>query len=170
MKLYEINESIEMLREFKVDPETGEILDNTSAEDIAEMIGVLELDRAEKLEACACVYKEMKNEAKELTDAKKEVTDRYQAEINARERRAESIRAYMEQNMKEGEKLKTMQASIYWQKNPSSVEVDFKYLPTKYLKIQKPQADKTTLMEKLTKGEKIEGAWLVEGRNGIRIK
>lgn len=169
MKLYEINEGIAVLRDFGADPETGEILD-MSDEDIAEMIGVLQLDKEEKLENIACLIKELKKEAEALDEAKKSIAARYDAEINARKRRMESLKTYMEMNMDADEKIKTMRASVFWKKNPASVQVDFNYLPVSYYKIRDPEADKTAIKKAIDAGEEIPGAWLLEGETHIQIR
>lgn len=169
MKLYEINEGIAALRDFGADPETGEILD-MSDEDIAELVGVLQLDKEEKLENIACLIKELKKESEALEQTKKEVAARYDAEINARKRRMESLKTYVEMNMEPEEKIKTMRASIFWKKNPSSVQVDFTQLPVAYYKIRDPEADKTAIKKALDAGEDIPGAWLLEGETHIHIR
>ena len=169
MRLYEINDGIATLREFNVDPETGEILD-LPEEDINELIGVLELDREEKIENIACLIKELKKEAEALDTTKKEIAARYDAEVKARQRRIESLKNYLEVNMGSDEKIKTMRASIFWKKNPASVQVDFNYLPTSYYKIRDPEADKTAIKKALDAGEEIPGAWLQEGETHIQIR
>lgn len=169
MKLYEINDGIAALRDFNVDPETGEILE-MSEEDINEMIEVLKLDREEKIENIACLIKEIKKEAEALDQVKKEMAAKYDAWVKARQRRMEFLKNYLEGNMGADEKVKTARASVFWKKNPASVQIDFNYLPVAYYKIRDPEADKTAIKKAIDAGEEIPGAWLLEGETHIQIR
>lgn len=169
MKLYEINEGIAALRDFGADPETGEILD-MSDEDIAELVGVLQLDKEEKLENIACLIKELKKESEALEQTKRERVAWYDNRIKAHSRRIESLKNYMEMNMESDEKIKTDRASIFWKKNPSSVQVDINHLPVSYYKIREPEADKIAIKDALLAGKQIPGAWLLEGETHIQIR
>lgn len=165
MKLYEINDGIATLRDFNVDPETGEILDMPE-KDINEMIEVLKLDREEKIENIACLIKEIRVE----TEAMEKVKRRYESWIKVRRRRMDYLKTYMEMNMLPDEKVKTVRASVFWKKNPDSIQVDFNYLPTAYYKIRDPEANKTAIKEAMDAGKEIPGAWIQEGEKHIEIR
>lgn len=168
MKLYEINDGIAVLREFGADPETGEILD-LPEEDIEEMIEVLQLDRTEKIENIACLCKELKKEAEALAETKKEIAARYDAEINARKRRIESLKNYLMGNLEEGEKVKTMRASIFWKIDSSVVIDDIYRVPVEYYKIVEPEASKTAIKDAIKDGLTVPGAH-IESKASIQIR
>ena len=139
-------------------------------EDINEMIEVLKMDREEKIENIACLIKEIKKEAEALDQAKKEMAARYDSWVKARQRRIDFLKNYMEANMETDEKIKTVRASIFWKKNPGSVQVDFNYLPTAFYKIRDPEADKTAIKKAMDAGQDVPGAWILEGESHIQIR
>jgi len=157
-KLFEINEHIAVLRDFNVDPETGEMLD-MSDEDIAEMIGVLQLDRIEKLEGCAVIAKEMRADAA----AFKAEADRLTKCAKACERRAESLVSYMKENMEYGEKPDTMKFKATWRRSVVTVVDDIGSLPPEYLRYKDPEADKKAIKAAIEgEGVTVPGAHLEE--------
>ena len=160
MKLYEINDGIAALRDFGVDPETGEILDE-SDEYIEEMIEVLQLDRTEKLEGCAVLTKEFKRDI----DALKSEIQRLQREVKARERRIESLQNYMTWNMEPGEKVETLKAKIGWRKSTAVVVDNIYQVPVEFYKIREPEADKTAIKDALKEGREVPGAHIEERQN-----
>jgi vacuolar-type H+-ATPase subunit I/STV1 len=99
MKLYEINNQLENIIENNVS-ETGEI-----STEIEKQIETLELQRKDKIQALALLYKDFNY-----------FSDSIANEINF-------IKAYLERNLAEGEKFNETNFTITWRKS-TSIEVD----------------------------------------------
>jgi hypothetical protein len=113
MKLYEINNQLENIIENNVS-ETGEI-----STEIEKQIETLELQRKDKIQALALLYKDFNyfsdsiaNEIKSLQQKKKTI-----------ENKINFIKAYLERNLAEGEKFNETNFTITWRKS-TSIEVD----------------------------------------------
>ena len=113
MKLYEINNEIENIIENNVS-ETGEI-----STEIEKQIETLELQRKDKVQSLALLYKDLNyfsdsiaNEIKTLQQKKKSI-----------ENKIDFIKKYLERNLAEGEKFNESNFSITWRKS-TSIEVD----------------------------------------------
>ena len=158
MKLYEIDSSLRYIYENYVNEETGEV-DDTYVGELEQ----LERAKEEKVEACACVYKECLAETKAIADEIKTLTERKRVVTN----KAESLKRYLATNC-EGEKYKTARMAISWRKS-ESVEIDpLAVLDEQYTKVEiKP--DKKKIKDALKAGETVDGAELVERQN-IQIK
>ena len=158
MKLYEINLALRDLYEKVVDDVTGD-LDPFAV----EALEGLEQAKEEKVEACACVYKEYLAESKAIADEIKTLTDRRRVLTN----KADSLRKYLAMSC-EGEKYKTARCAVGWRRSVS-VEVDpLAVLDEQYTRV-KVEPDKKKIKDALKAGESIDGAELVERQN-IQIK
>lgn len=145
MKLYEINEAILAC----VDPETGE----ADAEKLDELI----LMRDEKLEGLALWVKDLKAEADAIKAEEKALAERRQA----KERKAESIKAYLEKELG-GQKFETSRAVCSFRKSQKVNITDLDMIPDDYLRYSAPTADKTAIKAAIKDGLTIEGAELVD--------
>ena len=145
MKLYEINEAILSC----VDPETGEA--------DAEKLDELMLMREEKLENLALWVKDLKAEADAIKAEEKALAERRQA----KERKAESIKAYLEKELA-GQKFETSRAVCSFRKSQKVEITDLDKIPDDYLRYSAPIADKTAIKAAIKDGLKIEGAELVD--------
>jgi hypothetical protein len=145
MKLYEINEAILNC----VDPETGEA--------DPEKLDELMLMREEKLEGLALWVKDLKAEADAIKAEEKALAERRQA----KERKAESIKAYLEKVLA-GQKFETSKAVCSFRKGQKVEIIDLDKIPDDYLRYSKPTADKTAIKAAIKDGINIEGAELVD--------
>lgn len=145
MKLYEINEAILAC----VDPETGE----ADVEKLDELI----MMREEKLENLALWVKDLKAEAEAIKAEEKALAERRQA----KERKAESIRQYLEKVLA-GQKFETSKAVCSFRKSQKVEITDFDKIPDDYLRYSKPTADKTAIKAAIKDGIIIAGAELVD--------
>lgn len=145
MKLYEINEAILAC----VDPETGEA--------DCEKLDELMLMREEKLENLALWVKDLKAEADAIKAEEKALAERRQA----KERKAESIKAYLEKELA-GQKFETSRAVCSFRKSQRVEITDLDKIPDDYLRYSTPTADKTAIKAAIKDGIDIEGAELVD--------
>jgi hypothetical protein len=145
MKLYEINEAILNC----VDPETGEA--------DPEKLDELMLMREEKLEGLALWVKDLKAEADAIKAEEKALAERRQA----KERKAESIKAYLEKVLA-AQKFETSRAVCSFRKSQKVEITDLDKIPDDYLRYSAPTADKTAIKAAIKDGLIVEGAELVD--------
>lgn len=145
MKLYEINEAILAC----IDPETGEA--------DADKLDELMLMREEKLENLALWVKDLKAEADAIKAEEKALAERRQA----KERKAESIKAYLEKELA-GQKFETSRAVCSFRKSQKVEITDFTKIPDDYLRYSTPTADKAAIKAAIKDGLTVEGAELVD--------
>lgn len=155
MRLYEINDLYRQAIEngWAVDLDTGEIYENATG--IESIEGLLN----DKLEACACVYKEMLAEA----DAIKAEKDRLAKREKAARNRAERLKGYITANMERADMrtLKTAKAAITTRRT-SRVEVDDPEALSDVYKRVKVEPNKAAIKEALLHDVKVAGARLEE--------
>ena len=145
MKLYEINEAILAC----IDPETGEA--------DPEKLDELMLMREKKLEGLALWVKNLKAEAEAIRAEEKALAERRQA----KERKAESIRAYLAKTLA-GQKFETSRVVCSFRKSQKVEITDLDKIPDDYLRYSTPTADKTAIKAAIKDGLTIEGAELVD--------
>ena len=145
MKLYEINEAILAC----VDPETGE----ADPEKLDELL----MMRDEKIENLALWVKDLKAEADAIKAEEKALAERRQA----KERKAESIKAYLEKVLA-GQKFETSRVVCSFRKSQKVEITDLDKIPDDYLRYSTPTADKTAIKAAIKDGISIEGAELVD--------
>lgn len=163
MNLFEIDKTIrEVLNQgFSVDPETGELLFETS-----DLVN-LEATKKEKFLAIAKMVKENQAMIKAFKEEEKAMSTRRKSLEN----KNISLTQWALLNMGEGDKFEDTQAKISYSKGSESVEVltienlDPKYITEKYTHT----ADKKALKEALKSGEFIEGVTLVRNAQ-VKIK
>lgn len=145
MKLYEINEAILAC----IDPETGEA--------DAEKLDALMMEWNDKIEGMALWVKDLKAEADAIKAEEKTLAERRQA----KERKAESIKSYLEKVL-DGQKFETSRAVCSFRKSQKVEITDLDRIPDDYLRYSAPTADKTAIKAAIKDGISIEGAELVD--------
>lgn len=139
------------------DEETGEVLFD------ADNLDALELERNAKLEAVACFVKSLEADAAAIKAEERALAERRQA----KERKAERLRAYISDSMTMlgDTKLETARVAISFRKSEAVEIVDASQLPEAYWKQAAPTPDKTAIKKALKAGEAVAGAAIVERRN-----
>ena len=145
MKLYEINDAILAC----IDPETGEA--------DCEKLDALMMELNDKIEGMALWVKDLKAEADAIKAEEKALAERRQA----KERKAESIKAYLEKVLA-GQKFETSRAVCSFRKSQKVEITDLDKIPDDYLRYSAPTADKTAIKAAIKDGLIIEGAELVD--------
>ena len=161
MKLYEITGQARLLDEFAGDISTPE-----DAQAFSELYAEIEGAFDAKAHSVCCVIKNATSEADALAEEIKRLT----ARKKAFESKAESLKNYIEYEMKKLDKkeVKTALFSLKFQKNQDSCEVDESGLEDKWFKIER-KPDIAKIKETLKAGEKIDCAWL-ESSESLRIR
>lgn len=158
MTLYQINEELEQALMNSVDPDTGEIIEDTSALD------ALAIARDEKIENIALYIKN----SKALAEAIRAEEQKLAARRKTAENRAEWLKQYLSKNLA-GEKFSSPKVSISWRKSESVDVKDVWCIPADYLTYSDPKPNKTLLKKAIKEGQWFEGVELVETQN-IQIK
>jgi hypothetical protein len=151
MNLFEIDAAIEKT----FDAETGEILDEKALTE-------LEMSRTEKLTNIVHYIKNLDADAEVL----KKAEDDFKARRTSCERKAESLRKYLETYL-QGETFESEDktAKVSYRKS-EQVEVDDIWKLPEFLKKYKdPEADKTAIKKWLKEGNELEGARIVTKMN-----
>ena len=153
MKLFQISEELENL----IDYETGEVLDIEAFEN-------LKMERQDKLQNIALLYKNCKSDFKQLDELVKE----YTARRNSCKKTMEWAKATLETELK-GEKLtdEKKRFTTYYHSS-TSTKTNMEILPDEWKKTTVVPMTKE-IGEALKRGEKIEGAWL-ETNQSLVIK
>lgn len=169
MTLYEIDKAIRDLLDagfnYTVDEETGEVIfDDRSAE-----LEQLQIDRAVKLEAVALYIKNLDALA---ADIKAEET-RLKERREAREKKAEKLRAYLAQSLTAANEggFETAKVSVTFRKS-TAVIVDEEKLDKAFIKetIKTTYApDKTAIRNAIKAGQTVTGAY-IEERKAVKIQ
>ena len=149
MKLFEINEELENL----IDYETGEVLDIEAYEN-------LKMERQDKLQNIALLYKNCKSDYDQLDELVKE----YTARRNSCKKTMEWAKTTLETELK-GEKLtdEKKRFTTYYHSS-TSTKTNMEILPDEWKKTTVAPMTKE-IGEALKRGEKIEGAWLEENQS-----
>lgn len=155
MRLYEIADMYRRFIDegFAVDYDTGEVMEDTGALDAIECL--LE----DKVEACACVYKEYMADADAIAAERKRLAARERATRN----RAERLRAYIQSCMESCDvrKVETSKARVSTRRSRSVEVTDADRLPPTYMRV-KAEPDKTAIRKALAGGGEVPGARMVE--------
>lgn len=153
MKLFEINEELENL----IDYETGEVLDIEAFEN-------LKMERQDKLQNIALLYKNCKSDIAQLKEQEKEFADRRKR----CEKTMEWAKATLERELN-GEKLEDEKKRFTTYYHPSeSAKTNMDILDDKWKKVEvKPMT--AEIKKALKNGEVIDGAWL-ETKQSLVIK
>jgi hypothetical protein len=155
--LYQLVNEIENF-DFEIDPETGEILN-------ADELDALELEKDVKVENICLYIKNLTSDAK----AYKEEKDNFDKKMKAAEKKAESLKKYL-QSMLNGEKFKSNKVTVSYRKTKAVDVLDVKYVPAEYLTItQEVKPDKKAIKEAIENGVEVAGCSLVE-RQSMSIK
>lgn len=155
MTLYEINNAIQDVLDYALDPQTGEILDDA----LMASYDQLRMDRDEKIENIGCFIKNLEADAKAIREEEKSLADRRRAAEN----KAEHLRNYL-QFCLAGQKFQSPRLAVSFRKSKKVVfdEAHLYDVPDDYLRYKEPELDKKLVAEALKAGEVIPGCELVE--------
>lgn len=156
MTLYEIDSEILNC----IDPETGEIVDESRLDE-------LQMERGRKIENICCWIKNLKAEAAAIKEEENWFTKRRKSAEN----KAERLTKYIE-GVLNGETFRTSKTVVSYRKSEAVVVDDFKELlcySDDYLTFKDPEPNKTKIKSAIKAGVVIPGCHLEE-RHNISIK
>lgn len=166
MKLYEINEKIEVLLNREViDVETGEVFDDSGFEELK----LLEAERGLKLENIGLFIKNLDADILAIKEEEKKLADRRKVKEN----KSKSVKQFLSDYLQiEGvKKFETARIKLSFRKSESvNVTVAAEKLPSGYYKEKTEYtADKAEIKKAIKSGIAIAGAELIESNN-LQIK
>lgn len=162
MTLYDINAEIAELVANMVDPDTGEIDEET-----AERLASLHIDRQTKLENMACALVGLKKDKEAVNAEKTKLAKREKSIDKAIERLSYILKTGLD-----GEKLKSPRVNVYY-RSSEATEVDEDFIgwaeenAPQFLTFAKPEANKTAIKEWLRAGNELDFARLVQNSSMI---
>jgi hypothetical protein len=164
MTLYEIDSKIsDLLEMIYEDAETngGEI-----ADDMAEELEGLEMERTVKIENIACYVKNLDAEAEAIKAEEKRLAERRKTAEN----KAVRLREYLALALHGEDVYSSARVKLSWRKSETVEIENVDDLPEDYRRIKTVvEADKTAIKQAIKAGEDIAGAFLMERRN-LQIK
>ena len=154
MKLYEIDEALAEC----FDPETGEIVDIDSYEN-------LQGERDKKIEGIACIIKNRQALIDALKAEKKRMDDR----IGTLETQNENTKAFLD-SVLQGQRFETEKAVCSYRKSTRVDITDISKIPDEYLNVKTEIAPmKTAIKQALKEDKEVPGCALIE-TNNLSIK
>jgi len=154
MKLYEIDEALAEC----FDPETGEIVDIDSYEN-------LQGERDKKIEGIACIIKNRQALIDALKAEKKRMDDR----IATLETQNDNTRAFLD-SVLQGHRFETEKAVCSYRKSTRVDITDISKIPDEYLNVKTEIAPmKTAIKQALKDNKDVPGCALIE-TNNLSIK
>lgn len=161
MKLYEITEDFERLREMALDPDVD-------PEAIRDTMEAIEADFEDKADGYAKVIRMLETDEDGLDAEIKRLQARKSAVSGNKGRIKEALEKAMRQTGKT--KFKTLLFSFGIQKNPPSVAIlKEDSVPIDYLVVPNPQPDKKRILAELKAGAKFDWAELRQ-TEALRIR
>lgn len=154
--LYELNEKFERF-EFKIDEDTGEILN-------ADELDQISVERSEKMENIALMIKNLSADAEAYKREKESFAEKERIAKN----KIESLKNYLNFVLN-GETYKSDRVVISYRKSSALNIIDEYLIPEKFLIKQEPKIDKVAIRTAIKNGENVAGAEIVERQN-IQIK
>lgn len=154
MKLYEIDEALAQC----FDPETGEIVDIDSYEN-------LQGERDKKIEGIACIIKNRQALIDALKAEKKRMDDR----IATLENQNDNTKAFLD-SVLQGHRFETEKAVCSYRKSTRVDITDISKIPDEYMNVKTEYAPmKTAIKQALKDNKEVPGCALIE-TNNLSIK
>jgi pyruvate-formate lyase len=148
--LYSIRQEIENF-EYEVDPETGEILNELSWDD-------LQMAFDEKVENIACCIKNLASDALAFKAEEEQLAKRRRST----ERKIEYLKRLLADNM-DGQKFSTAKCAVSFRPSETVEVDDVRLLPAELLRVKTNiEADKTAIKAALKAGQAVDGCRLVK--------
>ena len=172
--LYEINQQLQILEEYMVDPDTGEMLDEDS---FNAKFDEIQMALNDKIESTMLFYKSLNSEAEAIKAEEKNLTQRRKVKEALAERLKKRIDNYITHQFTDDDgnvdltglnkyKFETPRLKLSYRKSESVDVPDATKVPKEYQKVKTEiTADKTAIKKAIKSGAKIDGATLVTNVN-----
>ena len=153
-ELFTIKELIES-DDFDINPETGEIIDNTKVFEV--LLSEIELAKDEKANGIVYLIKDAKDSEVALQDEIKRLTER-KAMFQRKQASMKELLSFLLQ----GEKLKTDRFTIFFKTTQSVDIVDETKIPAEFINVKEVfSIDKKRIKEQLQDFTEVEGATII---------
>ena len=169
MNVYQINDRLETIIAEAFDPDTGEVFQ--SQEELDKAIDEVGLELDTKIENIGCYIKNLEYEI----DALKKEEDNLYKRRKAAENKIEGLKRYLNgflvsvmpnEDDRRKWKFKTSRVVLGYRKSTTVEVSDVEALSDEFVNLKvETTPNKKAIKEALTKGEKVEGAYLKENIN-----
>jgi len=158
-KLYELSANYQNLLALTED-------DSIPQEVVIEALKAVEGEIIDKAQNIAKLLKNMDGDIKAFKDEE----NRLKTKRAALERKYESLKIYLEEELrKTGIRKVDGVVPVAFRKSPPSVEIQYEELIPEQFQIIEKKLDKRKILESLKSGETVPGARLVEDREYLKI-
>ena len=163
MKLFNIASEFKAIyslcEDIEVNPETGEIIDNSDL--ISELFNSLEMELSDKLENSAYLIKELENAEIGLKNEAKRLNDKAKTLENKQNRIRELIKVTLESSGQSKIKTDKFNFSLSTRKSLNYDNINMFALDKDFVRI-KEEIDKTKIASYIKAGGTVEGVFEVE--------
>ena len=140
-----------------IDERTGEVLD-------APALEALQMEKWEKVDNICRFIKNLESDAEQY----RAESDRLKRRMEAANKKAEQLKAYLSMHLDQGQKADVPSAQIRWRKSQAVTIADESLLPSAFVKtVTETKPDKAAIRDHLKKGHTVPGACLEEKQNLI---
>lgn len=172
--LYEIDHQLQMLEDYMVDIETGEILDEES---FNAKFDEIQMALNEKIENSMCFYKNLQADIEAFKAEEKNLAQRRKVKENLAERIKNRIDNYIRMKYTNEDgivdmdglnkfKMETPKMKLSYRKSDTVDVYNIYLLPKEYIKKKvEVSPDKTALKKDIKSGKEINGAKIVTNLN-----
>ncbi len=173
--LYEIDERLQMLENYLVDSETGEIIQ--TEEEFNKLFDEIQMDLNNKIESTMCFYKNLQADVDAFKAEEKKLAQRRKVKENLAERLKKRIDNYIELQYTDEEgnldkdslnkfKFETPKVKISYRKSETVEVENIDLLPKEFIKEKvEKSADKVAIKQFIKGGKTLNGAQLVTNIN-----
>lgn len=181
MNLYEIDNRLNILEEYMVDSETGEMV---SEDDFAEKFDEIQMELDKKIENTVCYIKNLESDIKQIADEEKNLANRRKSKENFTKRLKDNIDRYIRQqfttveengNIKLDEKglnkykFETPKCLISYRKSQTTNITDDSKIPTEFIETKTTTTIDKNKLKKYLKTNTCDGA-VIETNINMQIK
>ena len=186
MNLYEIDNRLNILEEYMVDSETGEMV---SEDDFAEKFDEIQMELDKKIENTICFAKNLDSDVEQLKKEEKALADRRKSKENLSNRLKSNIDRYIRQQFTvaecdregniidysldekglNGYKFETPRCFISYRKSQSVDITDESKIPNNFIKVEEVKNVDKVSLKKYLKDNKCDGAYIKTNIN-MKIK
>ena len=172
--LYDIDQQLQILEEYMIDPETGEMLDEN---EFNKKFDEIQMALNEKIESTMLFYKSLTSESDAIKAEEKNLAQRRKVKEVLAERLKKRIDNYITHQFTDDDgnvdivslnkyKFETSRLKLSYRKSESVDVPDATLVPQQYQKVKTEiTADKTAIKKAIKSGENIQGATLVTQLN-----
>lgn len=181
MNLYEIDNRLNMLEQYMVDSETGEMI---SEEDFGKKFDEIQIELDKKIENTICFVKNLESDIKQIANEEKNLANRRKSKENLVKRLKDNVDRHIRQQFttveENGEikidekglnkyKFETPKCLISYRKSQTTNIIDEKKIPAEFIKTKIVEEIDKNELKKYLKTNTCDGA-IIKTNINMQIK